>query len=68
MKNLLKEKLIRIWQFIKAQKESYRTTIFANKIKQNCDKIEVVFVVYFSEVVLPPFFEPLERRVFLPLN
>ena len=49
MKNLLKEKLIRIWQFIKAQKESYRTTIFVNKIKPNCDKIEVVFVVYFSE-------------------
>lgn len=49
MKNLLKEKLVRVWQFIKAQIESYRTTIFANKIKPKCDKIEVVFVVYFSE-------------------
>lgn len=49
MKNLLKEKLVRVWQFIKAQIESYRTTIFANKIKPECDKIEVVFVVYFSE-------------------
>lgn len=49
MKILLKEKIIRIWQFIKAQKESYITTYLANQIKQKNTKITVVFIVYFPE-------------------
>lgn len=47
--SVVSTKLISFWQFIKAQAESEKTTIYSKNLNSKNNKISVVFIIYFAE-------------------